>query len=313
MTPGSGLSLAPLMKAKAKIRTISTARNSVVYSDLLAAPLDAQVLAQDRQDVGEELGRRARPAPGGGAPISHRCARRTGRAARRDGSPRAAGSRRRATRPRRRMTTCSVTAAAASRSCVTRIDDAAGLPLGGDHGGQPGRPGRVQGRARLVEQQQIGLRQQGPGQRQALLHPAGERAGRGVGPDLGQPDPVEQGTRPGVGVVVAEQRREEAKVLAGGQIPVNPGLVADVTDAAAQRRAAAQAVVAPAHRPAAGRDQGREDAEHGRLAGAVGTEHGGDPGGLEGEGHVVQGPVSAVRLADPVETERGRRGHWRPV
>ena len=54
VTPGLGLSSAPLMKAKANTRQICTARNTVVYDDLPAAPLDAQVLADDGEDLGDE-------------------------------------------------------------------------------------------------------------------------------------------------------------------------------------------------------------------------------------------------------------------
>ena len=78
------------------------------------------------------------------------------------------------------------------------------------------------------------------------------------------------------------------------------------------------------HPAAAGRGEPDHDPHRGRLPGAVRAEEAGDPAGLGGEGHVVDGEETAVGLGEPVNSdhvstqpERGgpriRRRHVAPT
>ena len=90
--------------------------------------------------------------------------------------------------------------------------------------------GRIEVRARLVEQQQLGVVQHGPGDRHALHHPTGECPQRLVGA-VCEP----HGREHLLDAILphAVQARVEAQVLARGQLAVEQRLVAEQPDAPA--------------------------------------------------------------------------------
>src|SRR5260221_1198655 len=145
-------------------------------------------------------------------------------------------------------------------------DDAPGVALGAELGLQPGRARGVEGRGRFVEEQELGLVQEGARQGQALRHPARERARGREGRDVGQADAREHGLRARRRVRDAVELGEQREVLARRELAVEPGLVADVPDARARLRGAAERELAPADLAQRRRHEGRKDPEQGRLA-----------------------------------------------
>jgi hypothetical protein len=127
----------------------------------------------------------------------------------------------------------------------------------------------------LVEQQQIGLVQNAAADGEPLPHP-----GRKVGnPVLGAPlhaDGFEQSRDPCLG----GRRRDpvqagvEAQVLSAAQVPVEKSVVSEQADPASDLPGIAREGSVEYPRLAVARSQqGGEDAQQGRLAGAVGTQH----------------------------------------
>ena len=153
------------------------------------------------------------------------------------------------------------------------------------------RAGRlgVEARGRLVEQEEVGLVEHRPGQREAGAHAGGVPADlqvEGVGDAealrrLGDALVDQAGLHP-------EQRRRVLEVVGAGETVVERGAGRD--DAAATAHLGALGVdlgIEPerAHRAAVGVQRPGHEPHHGGLARAVGTEqHGhGAPGHLEGQ------------------------------
>jgi len=181
---------------------------------------------------------------------------------------------------------------------------APGGALGRQLGLQPGGAGGIQRRRRLVEQQQRRVVRQRACQRQPLQHAARERPRRRVAGHVRQPDAREQLLHPRRAGVAAVQPAEEAQVLLGGEIGVQPRVVADIADLGAQRRPAHQRFVAPADHARRRRHQRGHDPEQGRLARAVGAQHRRDAAGLETGAHLMQRAAARVDLADRPQDER---------
>src|SRR5204862_5746141 len=123
---------------------------------------------------------------------------------------------------------------------------------------------RVERAERLVEEEQLGLVEEGAAERQPLKHPARERADA-LTPDAPQPEALEQhaGTLPPLGHAI--EPSVEVEVLERRQLAVNERLVADVADAASLER---DVELARRRRREAG-----AEAEERRLAGAVRSRH----------------------------------------
>ncbi len=252
---------------------------------LAAAPFDGQVLAGDAQHLRQEPGR-----------VSHGSSPRTvDRSASTPKPPGRTSSN--TTRPRRRMTTWSAMAAAA-RSCVTSttvrpaVRSAASSPV--SHAAPAGSSAAA-GSSNSSKRRVVNQRAR---QRQPLQHAARERPGGRVPLRLAQPHARQQRGRAAGAVGDAVQAREQRDVLGRRQIAVDAGLVPDVADARARRRAAPQHLAAPADLARAGRHQRRQDAQQRRLAGAVRAQHRRDSPRLEGDVDVGQHPPPAVDLAD---------------
>src|SRR5450432_899729 len=113
-------------------------------------------------------------------------------------------------------------------------DDAPRVALGRELGLEPRRARGIERRRRLVEQQELGLVQEGAREREALGHAARERARRRVGGDVAEADALEHLAGALGGTRQAVQLGEEPQVLARRQIAVEPGIVADVADARAR-------------------------------------------------------------------------------
>ena len=87
--------------------------------------------------------------------------------------------------------------------------------------------------------------------------------------------------------------------------------MADVADARARLRGAAERDLTPADVARRRRHEGRQDPEQRRLARAVRTEDGAHLPGREGRAHVDERAPTRVRLADLPQGERARRPSWR--
>ena len=268
MTPGPGLTSSLLDEGEGEHQHDERGQEQRGVDDLPAAPLDAQILAGD----GPAPGPGRRPERDGwagsatGALLVEGAQLRRARSAARRSS--------KTTRPRRRTTTCSATAAAASRSCVTRmtIRPAARSAMT-DVAARRRRPGPGPSPARRTAAARARAAAPGPAPAAAASRgrrcaPARQRAPRPAPPG---PAARRRGLR---------RRRKPYRLAKSrkfswrGQIPV---------DARARGPRSRSGCAAPTRGPAArrpsvtapllGGDQGRQDAQHGRLARAVGPQH----------------------------------------
>jgi len=136
------------------------------------------------------------------------------------------------------------------------------------------RPGRVEARGRLVEEQHVGVVQEGPGQRHPLALTGREALGEVVGP-LGQAEPLEQVVHQAGRRIegVAPHAGREDQVLARRQTVVQPSVLGQHPGVAAHR-VTFGGHVEPEHASGApiGGQHAVEQPDGGGLAGAVGAE-----------------------------------------
>ena len=128
----------------------------------------------------------------------------------------------------------------------------------------------------LVQEQDLGIVQQGSGQRHPLALSGGEALGEVVGP-VGHAEPFEQLVDPPIGLGPAEAPEPggEHQVLPAGQAIVEPGVLGEHARASAHLVALGHRVESGHPGPAVVRRQHAvEQAHGGGLAGAVGSEQG---------------------------------------
>ena len=178
------------------------------------------------------------------------------------------------------------------------VGEAVGLVqvLGGEqHRGAVGDPAfdrlpegdaaaRVEPGGRLVEEEDRRPRDEGRGEVEAAAHPARVGADQAVG-GVAEVEALQQlggaGARLALGQVV--EAADHLQVLGPGEVFVDRRVLAGEADLGPQlRRLAGDVEAGDAGAAAVGREQGGEDADRGRLAGAVGPEQaehgaGGDP------------------------------------
>ena len=97
------------------------------------------------------------------------------------------------------------------------------------------RAGLVEARVGLVEQQEVGIVQERPAEREPLLHPARERR-HALVPRLPEPEALEQHPDPLAPLGHAVEPPVEVEVLERGELAVDERLVRQVADAAAVDR-----------------------------------------------------------------------------
>ena len=143
----------------------------------------------------------------------------------------------------------------------------------------------VEVRARLVEQEQLGLVQERAADGHALRH-AGREVAKQLGAVAAHADAVEKlgDARPGAAVDVEPvQAGVEAQVLRDREVAVEQRLVAEVAEPPANApRLARQLAAEDPGASAARAQERREDAQQRRLAGPVGAEDGEGLAGGEG-------------------------------
>ncbi len=142
----------------------------------------------------------------------------------------------------------------------------------------------VQAVGRFVEQQHVGVAEQGGGQAEALAHPHGIAPGAfaGGGRDA---DLLEQLVGPSIRY--AARGREHPEVVPPGAARVEVGRLEGRADGAQRVGQVAIAPTADGRGAGAGSDQPEQHPQGGRLAGAVRSEEAGDPAGLHLEVEVV--------------------------
>ena len=166
---------------------------------------------------------------------------------------------------------------------------------------------RVEGRGRLVEQDQVGPGEQGQGEAEALGHALGVAADPLAAPP-GQADPLQQlGDAPGqLGAAEAGQAAVEVEQLGAGRPLLEAEVLGQVADPAAGGRLGRR----PAEDqrlPAGGPDQAEQDLHGGGLAGPVGPEEAEHLPGLDGQGQVVEGDPGPEGLAQAGRGDRRDR------
>ena len=121
---------------------------------------------------------------------------------------------------------------------------------------------------------------------------------------VGQVEPLEQlgGAGAGAGPAEVEQRAEEHEVLAAGEVLVDGRVLAGEADRLADALGVLDHVeAADAGVAGVGDEQGGQDADGGRLAGAVGAEHTEDGAASDGEVDALQ----RLRLAEVLDEALG--------
>jgi hypothetical protein len=160
---------------------------------------------------------------------------------------------------------------------------------------------RIDAGRRLVHHQQLGGVDQGAGQRQLLLHAAGE-AVRETAAERRQAQAVQQLVAPRPPVVDAVDGGEEGDVLVDREIAVEREALGQVADPAAELGASPDGVdAAGAHRPAVRRQQSEDDAQGGRLAGAVRADQAEHLAALDAEADVVDRHQVAIAPDEPLD------------
>ncbi len=165
----------------------------------------------------------------------------------------------------------------------------------------------VEAGERLVEDEQLGIVQQGGGDEDALLHALGvERDGR-VAPGF----EAEQGEEP-VGLEVDEglgqvaQAADELEVLEAGEVGVDVGLLGDVAEGGAVGlEIVADALAFEEHLAVGGLEEAGDDLDGGGFAGAVGTDVADDLAGTEAKADVVDGGKATIAFGESFDLEHG--------
>ena len=171
-----------------------------------------------------------------------------------------------------------------------------------DQAAQPVDALGVEAVGRLVEDQDLGVAEQGGGQPEALAHaereaadPAAAGGGQpGLLEDLVDPARVEPG-----------RHGQDPQVVAGRAARVEPARLQDRPDPAGR---VGQLPVGPAGDGgrAGGRgDQAEQHPQGGRLAGAVGAEEAGHRALVDLEVELVDGEHVAEALGEPLHADRG--------
>ena len=146
--------------------------------------------------------------------------------------------------------------------------------------------GRVEAVEGLVGEEELGVVDEGAGDGEALGHSAAEGFDGVVGA-VGEVNILEEGGGAGGRVFDAVEFAEELEVLAGGEVAVEHGLVADEADARADGGGGAL-LAEERKRAGGGSGEGGEEAKEGALAGAVGAEEGDVAAGGDLEVDVAQ-------------------------
>jgi hypothetical protein len=172
-------------------------------------------------------------------------------------------------------------------------DGAAAGSVRGEQVADPPHAVGVQPVDRLVQDEDLGVGQQGGGDAEALAHAEREAAGALAGHVL-QPDHVDDLVDAAAGNAVGRGQRPQVLVGRSGRVH-RTGLEQCADDL---QRARVLGVGAAVDGDAAGgRRVQAEDEPHGRaLAGAVRPQEAGDDAGLDGEAEVVDGGLGAVGL-----------------
>ena len=168
---------------------------------------------------------------------------------------------------------------------------------------------------RLIEDQQLGIGQQAARHAEALAH-AQRVALDAVVATRAQPDALQRAVDAAVGRAVAGGR-VDVEVLAAGEVGMEARLLDDRADARERRGALAGEVVTEDPHVAGGRlGEPEEQADQGRLAGAVGSEEaeGGAPRDFEvdsGERRAIAEALAQIGGVDRQGTAAigGGRGH----
>ena len=167
----------------------------------------------------------------------------------------------------------------------------------------------VEPSGRLVEQQQLGLRDERAGELDALQRPEGERRATGRCAIAAQPDVVDHLERLGVDVAAARvgadehvvqhgHRLEELDVLEGARDPAPH----DPVHGRLQQRLAVELDLA-----LVGRVEPRDHVERRRLAGAVRPDQADDLAVQDVEGDPVEGDDPAEPASDIPQRKQGHR------
>ena len=142
---------------------------------------------------------------------------------------------------------------------------------------------------RLIQHEQIGIAQQGLGQRQSLRHALAE-GGDGLGGAVGQSEFVQQARDP-LGQLARRDQRQGAVVLQqcpGRQVLGKRLALVDVADAG-QRAAVFGREAQAEDRSRAGAADAQQGLQQRGLAGPIRSEDGEDRAARHRQGHVAQG------------------------
>ncbi len=129
-------------------------------------------------------------------------------------------------------------------------------------------PGRIKPVGGFVEHEQPGSGEQGGGEPEPLPHTEGEAAGLVVG-DIGEPDLVEHVVDPRRPRVLAPQAGQRDEVLPGGERRIETGRVHEPRDTVRHGERTLHRRAQDLQPAAVGNGQPQQQAEQGRLPGAV--------------------------------------------
>jgi hypothetical protein len=158
---------------------------------------------------------------------------------------------------------------------------------------------------RLVDDQQLRLMQQRPGERHPAAHAAGQAGHQIVCPVSEINELKNLGDALG-GLGQRVQRRGEPQVLGDGQFLIERGLLQDHSDTAPQRGTPGRQLL-PQHLcgPLEGAVQPCHHTEQRALPGAVGAQYPGDPGRLDFQIDPVQGFPAPTPARDAGQLDDG--------
>ncbi len=166
-------------------------------------------------------------------------------------------------------------------------------------------PFRVEAVGRLVEDEHLGVAEQGRGERQALSHARGVALDRPFGRAL-QLDELERLVHARVGDAGAGG--DHAQRVAPGAAGVEAGGVEERADPGGGRAQLAVPAAEDGHRAGRRAHEVEDHAQRGRLAGTIGAEDAGDGAFLDGEAHVVDGEdLLAEALGEVIGLDDGHR------
>ena len=175
-----------------------------------------------------------------------------------------------------------------------------------------GPSARVDAGGRLVEEDDGWVQHQRHGQVQAAAHAAGIGGGR-LPRYLGEVELFEQFGGAGHGALGVEvgEPRHHAKVLLAGEQSIDGGELSGDADRGADLVGFADDVVAgDANGASVGGEQGGEDVDRGRPAGAVGSEQGEHDAGRDVQVDAAQDVIVRERPVQSGDLDRRRLGGW---